>query len=133
MEACDVVFTIDRELIYRHDQCDLHMTTNIVATSLGVKCTKPFTSSSHTQLAHGSVSDVRRAPTFGKQAILLDETGDRSVTIDDAVASLTFYKHAGVRIVAPSLLYLVSVDAEGEYAPSNYATMAGRLALDILM
>lgn len=40
---CDVAFTADRELVCRHAQCDLHTTTNIVATPLGAKCTKPFT------------------------------------------------------------------------------------------
>jgi glycerophosphoryl diester phosphodiesterase len=29
---CDVTFTKDGELVCRHDKCDLHTTTNIVAT-----------------------------------------------------------------------------------------------------
>ena len=40
---CDVTFTSDRELVCRHSQCDLHATTNILATPLASKCTKPFT------------------------------------------------------------------------------------------
>lgn len=40
---CDVTFTKDRELVCRHSQCDLHTTTNILATDLGVKCSVPFT------------------------------------------------------------------------------------------
>lgn len=39
---CDVTFTKDKELVCRHDQCDLHTTTNIVDTALGDKCTTPF-------------------------------------------------------------------------------------------
>ena len=39
---CDVTFTKDKELVCRHAQNDLHTTTNIVATPLGAKCTKPF-------------------------------------------------------------------------------------------
>ena len=39
---CDVTFTKDKELVCRHDQCDLHTTTNILATPLASKCTKPF-------------------------------------------------------------------------------------------
>lgn len=39
---CDVTFTSDGELVCRHSECDLHTTTNIVATPLGDKCTKPF-------------------------------------------------------------------------------------------
>ncbi len=39
---CDVTFTRDKELVCRHAQCDLHTTTNIVATELGRKCREPF-------------------------------------------------------------------------------------------
>jgi len=35
---CDVTFTRDRELVCRHSQCDLHTTTNILATPLADKC-----------------------------------------------------------------------------------------------
>ncbi len=40
---CDVTFTSDAELVCRHAQCDLHTTTNILATPLAAKCTTPFT------------------------------------------------------------------------------------------
>lgn len=40
---CDVTFTKDKELVCRHAQNDLHTTTNILATALAAKCTKPFT------------------------------------------------------------------------------------------
>ena len=43
---CDVTFTADKELVCRHAQNDLHTTTNIVVTDLGVKCTAPFTPAS---------------------------------------------------------------------------------------
>ncbi|MGD8567426.1 MAG: glycerophosphodiester phosphodiesterase family protein [Gammaproteobacteria bacterium] len=39
---CDVTFTADKELVCRHSQCDLHTTTNILATSLASKCSQPF-------------------------------------------------------------------------------------------
>ena len=38
---CDVTFTRDRELVCRHDQCDLHTTTNILATDLAGQCHVP--------------------------------------------------------------------------------------------
>ncbi|WP_239649912.1 glycerophosphodiester phosphodiesterase family protein [Methylocucumis oryzae] len=34
---CDVTFTKDKELVCRHSQCDLHTTTNILATDLAAK------------------------------------------------------------------------------------------------
>jgi len=40
---CDVTFTQDRQLVCRHSQCDLHTTTNILATDLAAKCNIPFT------------------------------------------------------------------------------------------
>jgi glycerophosphoryl diester phosphodiesterase len=39
---CDVTFTKDGELVCRHDECDLHTTTNIVATELNNSCTVPY-------------------------------------------------------------------------------------------
>ncbi|MBX2848659.1 MAG: hypothetical protein KTR16_10075 [Acidiferrobacterales bacterium] len=39
---CDVTFTKDRELVCRHSQCDLHTTTDILATPLAQNCSVPF-------------------------------------------------------------------------------------------
>ena len=39
---CDVTFTSDAELVCRHAQCDLHTTTNILATPLAAKCSEGF-------------------------------------------------------------------------------------------
>jgi glycerophosphoryl diester phosphodiesterase len=39
---CDVTFTADGELVCRHDQCDLHTTTNILVTPLAERCTRRF-------------------------------------------------------------------------------------------
>ena len=39
---CDTTFTADGALVCRHDECDLHTTTNIVATPLNAKCTVPW-------------------------------------------------------------------------------------------
>jgi glycerophosphoryl diester phosphodiesterase len=40
---CDVTFTRDGELVCRHAECDLHTTTNIVATPLNDRCSVPWT------------------------------------------------------------------------------------------
>ncbi len=39
---CDVTFTKDGELVCRHAECDLHTTTNIVATPLNAQCSVPW-------------------------------------------------------------------------------------------
>jgi len=43
MVECDITFTKDKELVCRHSQCDLHLTTNILSIpDLAEKCTQPF-------------------------------------------------------------------------------------------
>src|SRR5262245_10577395 len=42
IQECDVTFTKDGELVCRHDQCDLHTTTNILTTPLAAQCTQSF-------------------------------------------------------------------------------------------
>ncbi len=49
---CDVTFTRDRELVCRHSQCDLHTTTNILATPLAGKCTQGFVPARHDDAGH---------------------------------------------------------------------------------
>jgi glycerophosphoryl diester phosphodiesterase len=39
---CDVTFTKDGQLVCRHDECDLHTTTNIVDTALNASCSVPW-------------------------------------------------------------------------------------------
>ena len=38
---CDVTFTADGEPVCRHSQCDLHTTTDILATELAARCSVP--------------------------------------------------------------------------------------------
>ncbi len=42
IQECDVTFTKDGQLVCRHDQCDLHTTTNILVTPLADRCSQPF-------------------------------------------------------------------------------------------
>ncbi|KAH6619089.1 PLC-like phosphodiesterase [Chaetomium sp. MPI-SDFR-AT-0129] len=47
IQECDVTFSKDHQLVCRHDQCDLHTTTNVVSIpELNAKCTVPFTPAS---------------------------------------------------------------------------------------
>ncbi|KAK3935945.1 putative glycerophosphoryl diester phosphodiesterase [Diplogelasinospora grovesii] len=192
IQECDVVFTKDKQLVCRHDQCDLHTTTNIVnIPELNAKCTTPFQPAEdgkkatakrctsditlaefktlcgkmdganasattpadylkgHAGLAHrplrqpftlelktplvpmpfgGNGSDYTQAkyaqqmidefkaahqararvaavfsaePQFGKQAVYLDENGETAETFPQAVAALSTYAQAGVKIMAP--------------------------------
>jgi glycerophosphoryl diester phosphodiesterase len=42
IQECDVTFTKDGQLVCRHDQCDLHTTTDILTTPLAAMCSRPF-------------------------------------------------------------------------------------------
>jgi len=51
---CDVTFTKDKELVCRHSQCDLHTTTDILATPLRDKCTVPPAFDANGSLTNGA-------------------------------------------------------------------------------
>lgn len=58
---CDVTFTKDGQLVCRHDECDLHTTTNIVATPLNSQCTVPWTGASPAPAPRCCTSDLTLA------------------------------------------------------------------------
>jgi glycerophosphoryl diester phosphodiesterase len=55
---CDVTFTNDGELVCRHSECDLHTTTNIVATELNNRCTVPWTGAGQNPAPKCCTSDL---------------------------------------------------------------------------
>ena len=240
---CDVTFTKDGQLVCRHDECDLHTTTNIVATPLNNKCSVPWTGVGSTpkccasdlslaefksltgkmdasnpaattaqgylggtanwrtdlytgrgtllthaesiqlikslggkftpelksgnpdrlsqvfggqaQYAQKMIDEYKEAgispkhvwpqsfnqedvlywidnePAFGKQAVYLDDIGSTSDPVP-SVAELKALKARGVRIVAPPLWALLSVDAAGKIVPSQYARNAKEADLGII-
>ncbi|KAK5660609.1 hypothetical protein OQA88_13173 [Cercophora sp. LCS_1] len=73
---------------------------------------------------------LKAEPKFAKQAVLLDESADFG-PMADSVKNLTTFKNAGVKIMAPPLPYLVTVE-EGKIVPSAYAKEAKKLGLKII-
>jgi glycerophosphoryl diester phosphodiesterase len=246
---CDVTFTKDGELVCRHSECDLHTTTNIVATPLNAKCTVPWTGPGQSPAPQCCTSDltlaefrtleakmdasnpaattaqgylggtaswrtdlytgrakvvtlresiainkrggvkhtpelkgashqdrvdaifgsqekyaqalideltaagvaprdvwaqsfnlddilywVKHAPAFGRQAVYLDSIDP---TVSPPIPRLTLaelreIRRAGVRIIAPPMWALLSVDAAGEIVPSAYAQDIRSAGLDII-
>jgi glycerophosphoryl diester phosphodiesterase len=55
---CDVTFTRDGALVCRHSECDLHTTTNIVATDLNNKCTIPWSAPNQNPQPQCCTSDL---------------------------------------------------------------------------
>jgi glycerophosphoryl diester phosphodiesterase len=53
---CDVTATRDDALVCRHDACDLHRTTNILATPLAGRCRTPFRPA---DLREGNAAEAR--------------------------------------------------------------------------
>jgi len=79
---------------------------------------------------------VENAPAFGEQAVYLDDS--YSVDGFDPLDPTT-YPHSmqeladrGVRIVAPPLYFLVTLNDAGEIVPSAYAERAKAAGLDII-
>lgn len=243
---CDVTFTRDGELVCRHAECDLHTTTNIVATPLNSKCSVPWSGAGsspqccasdltlsefrtlrgkmdasnaaaataqgylggtagwrtdlytgrgtlltfresirlnrklgvkHTpELKEGNPERIkavfgsqenyaqklidelkaagvnaedawpqsfnrndvlywiRNEPRFGRQAVYLDSI-DPTATPPvprQTMEELKQLRKKGVRIIAPPMPALLSVNAEGEIVPSQYALDIRRVGLDII-
>jgi len=84
---CDVTFTKDRELVCRHAQCDLHTTTNIVATELAHKCSVPPMLDGQGKLLNAGeirccTSDITLAE-FKTLEGKMDAANQTATTIDD--------------------------------------------------
>ena len=84
---CDVTFTADKELVCRHSQCDLHTTTNILATSLADSCSEPFVGASNGNLASAKccTSDITLAE-FKTLKGKMDGANANAQTVDEYLA-----------------------------------------------
>ncbi len=79
---------------------------------------------------------LKNAPEFGKQAVFLDER-DAEKTFDHNKAetwkpSMKELASQGVKIIAPPMWMLLTVDANGKIIPSAYAKEAKAAGLDII-
>jgi glycerophosphoryl diester phosphodiesterase len=73
---------------------------------------------------------VQRESAFGKQAVYLDDAN----TVADlpSFGELQSYRRQGIRIWAPPLFALLSLNAQGEIVPSQAAKNARAAGLDII-
>jgi glycerophosphoryl diester phosphodiesterase len=71
-------------------------------------------------------------PAFGKQAVFLDPRVDFPGGVDAAIAAMPQVAADGVRIIAPPMWTLVTVDAANHIVPSAYALAAKKAGLDII-
>ena len=79
---CDVAFTQDGELVCRHSECDLHTTTNIVATPLNDKCTVPWSGADQDPKPQCCTSDLTLAE-FKTLEAKMDASNPNATTPED--------------------------------------------------
>jgi glycerophosphoryl diester phosphodiesterase len=75
---------------------------------------------------------LAQEPSFGRQAVFLDDRVDAPGGYDEAVAGMPALAEQGVQIVAPPMWALVTLDDDNEIVPSTYATAARDVDLDII-
>jgi glycerophosphoryl diester phosphodiesterase len=142
---CDVTFTKDRQLVCRHSQCDLHTTTNILATPLASKCSVPFTpadpGSGKPANAMCCTSDITLAefktlkgkmdafnPAATTAAQFLQGTPSWRTdlysyegTLLSLAESIELFKHLGVKMTPELKSPSVPMPFEGTYTQEQYA------------
>lgn len=146
---CDVTFTKDRELVCRHSQCDLHTTTNILATPLAEKCSIPFTPAQYD--VDGNLISPASAKCCTSDITLeefktlkgkMDAADTRAVNVDDYLngtpnwrtdlysqtgtllthaESIELFKTLGVKMTPELKSPSVEMPYEGDYTQQDYA------------
>lgn len=142
---CDVTFTKDRQLVCRHSQCDLHTTTNILATPLAAKCTKSFSPADPLTGARSSArcctSDITLAE-FKTLKGKMDASDPQATTVQEYLGgtaefrtdlyatagtllshkeSIELFRSMGVKMTPELKAPAVAMPFEGNYTQQQYA------------
>ncbi len=146
---CDVTFTKDRELVCRHSQCDLHTTTNILATPLAEKCSVPFEPATYdvdgnlveSAKVRCCTSDITLAE-FKTLKGKMDAANTRATTVEEYLdgtaswrtdlysqngtllthaESIKLFKSLGVKMTPELKSPSVDMPYEGDYTQEDYA------------
>ena len=142
---CDVTFTKDKQLVCRHSQCDLHTTTNILATPLASKCTQHFSPfdavSGKAASANCCTSDITLAEFKTLQG-KMDAFDPKAITVEDYLKgtanwrtdlyankgtllthaeSIQLFKKLGVKMSPELKSASVPMPFEGTYTQALYA------------
>lgn len=83
-----------------------------------------------------NIDDVRywieNEPRFGKQAVYLDDRIYDGPSYDPSLAYMEELRNQGIRIIAPPMWALLSLDEKNNITPSEYALNAKAAGLDII-
>ena len=134
---CDVTFTKDRQLVCRHSQCDLHTTTNILATPLAAKCTQPFVPADPDIGLKASAKCCTSDVTLAEFRTLCGkkDASDKSATTVEVYVkgtadcatlmthgeSIDLFKRLGVKFIPELKAPGVTMPFEGDYTQEVYA------------
>lgn len=75
---------------------------------------------------------IENEPSFGKQAVYLDERVDTEEGYANATASIPELAKKGVKIMAPAFFALTKLDESGKIVPSEYAIATKKAGMDII-
>lgn len=146
---CDVTFTKDKQLVCRHSQCDLHTTTNILATPLAAKCSQPFSPAEYDSQgnlikpasARCCTSDITLAE-FKTLTGKMDATNNRATSVEEYMngtanwrtdlysqngtllshaESIELFKALKVKMTPELKAPSVAMPYEGTYTQQDYA------------
>ena len=147
---CDVTFTMDRELVCRHSQCDLHTTTNILAIpELAAKCSEPFSPAEFDSVgnlvkpasAKCCTSDITLAE-FKMLCGKMDASDPNATTVEEYMGgtanyrtdlyatcgtvvthaeSIELFKSLGVKMTPELKSPSVEMPYQGDYTQEDYA------------
>jgi glycerophosphoryl diester phosphodiesterase len=147
---CDVTFTKDRQLVCRHSQCDLHTTTDILATPLAAKCSRPFSPAEIDPVtgeliqpasAQCCTSDITYAE-FKTLVGKMDAANNRATSVEEYLdgtpswrtdlysgrgtlmshaESIELFKTLGVKMTPELKTPSVPMPYEGDYRQEDYA------------
>jgi glycerophosphoryl diester phosphodiesterase len=140
---CDVTFTQDKQLVCRHSQCDLHTTTNILATPLASKCSEPFTpaEAGTPATAKCCTSDITLAE-FKTLKGKMDASNPDATTVEEYLGgtpswrtdlysthgtvlshkeSIELFKHLNVKMTPELKSPSVEMPYQGTYTQEDYA------------
>ena len=108
---CDVTFTNDKELVCRHSQCDLHTTTNILATDLADKCSIPFTPSDGTNPASAQccTSDISLAE-FKTLKGKMDGANPEATTVEEYLKGTADWRTDGYASLGTLMTHKESIE-----------------------
>mgnify|MGYP006337412063 CR=1 FL=1 len=75
---------------------------------------------------------IEHEPQFGKQAVYLDARVESPAGYAQAVADMETLASQGVKIIAPPMFALLTLDANNKIVPSDYAVAAKKAGLKII-